>query len=500
MATISANGSTGKQTFKLTVTESGTNAAANTSTISYSFTIGQSGQGSWPFSDMGTDIRFAVVINGVTVKNGYIPSYDGSSTVTLASGTTTVTHNDNGTKTVSYSFSVVDAYPALPGPGNASASGSLALTSFTRYSLSIWYGAEKSAGGWNSIQTSTVYVSSGQSYTIPHTTATIPTGNTKTGSRFSYWTAGYGTLLGGGTPGSTSIKVTQNLTVEVYYPLITYTVSYNANGGTGAPSAQTKKYGVNLTLSSTKPTKGNTTTNGYTVTFNSNGGVPASSTATATNTHSYTFSKWNTAANGSGVSYNPGVSYTNNRNATLYAQWIKTVTKNPITTPLPTRQENTIAIVTLDANGGSVNSSSLTSSGVENYSCAGWYTAASGGAFRANAGATYNPSNNETLYAHWTSLGLIYDVITLPTPTREGHEFLGWSINQSDTSGITGSYTPTGNITLYAIWKAETKGAVRIKTSSSSEMKMHLVMIHTSSGWKQHIPLIFTKNGWKICG
>lgn len=34
-----------------------------------------------------------------------------------------------------------------------------------------------------------------------------------------------------------------------------YTIRYDANGGTGAPSSQTKTYGYTLTLSSTKPTR-----------------------------------------------------------------------------------------------------------------------------------------------------------------------------------------------------------------------------------------------------
>lgn len=34
-----------------------------------------------------------------------------------------------------------------------------------------------------------------------------------------------------------------------------HTVTYDANGGTGAPGNQTKTQGTNLTLSSTKPTK-----------------------------------------------------------------------------------------------------------------------------------------------------------------------------------------------------------------------------------------------------
>ena len=72
----------------------------------------------------------------------------------------------------------------------------------------------------------------------------------------------------------------------------TYTISYNANGGSGAPSSQTKTYGTALELSSTKPTR-----------------------------TGYTFNGWNTASDGSGTSYSSGDSYTANSAVTLYAQW-----------------------------------------------------------------------------------------------------------------------------------------------------------------------------------
>ena len=71
-----------------------------------------------------------------------------------------------------------------------------------------------------------------------------------------------------------------------------YTITYNANGGSGAPSNQTKKHGENITLSSVKPTKSG-----------------------------YTFNGWNTSSNGSGTSYSSGGIYSNNSNVTLYAQW-----------------------------------------------------------------------------------------------------------------------------------------------------------------------------------
>lgn len=75
-------------------------------------------------------------------------------------------------------------------------------------------------------------------------------------------------------------------------PYATYTVSFNANGGSGAPNSQTKTYGTNLTLSSTKPTR-----------------------------TGYTFKCWNTKSDGSGTNYNAGASYASNSAATLYAIW-----------------------------------------------------------------------------------------------------------------------------------------------------------------------------------
>ena len=74
--------------------------------------------------------------------------------------------------------------------------------------------------------------------------------------------------------------------------LAAYTVSYNMNGGSGSIANQTKTQGQALTLSSTKPTKAG-----------------------------FTFSNWNTKADGSGASYGSGSSYTADASVTLYAIW-----------------------------------------------------------------------------------------------------------------------------------------------------------------------------------
>jgi len=85
-----------------------------------------------------------------------------------------------------------------------------------------------------------------------------------------------------------------NITLTAQWTPKSYTVTYNANGGSGAPSTQTKSYNVDLTLSSTKPTR-----------------------------DGYNFTEWNTKSDGTGTAYTSGGKYTKNESVTLYAQWTK---------------------------------------------------------------------------------------------------------------------------------------------------------------------------------
>ena len=129
MASISANGSRGHHKFTLNINETATSIANNTSTVSFNLQLSPI-QNGWDWAISG--ISYKITING-TDYTGTIPSYNGSSTVTIKSGTQTIPHNTDGSKTLNYSFSITDSAGQSYTPGNASASGSLVLTKIARY-------------------------------------------------------------------------------------------------------------------------------------------------------------------------------------------------------------------------------------------------------------------------------------------------------------------------------------------------------------------------------
>lgn len=282
-----------------------------------------------------------------------------------------------------------------------------------------------------------------------------------------------------------------------------YTISYNANGGTGAPSSQTKTHGTALTLSTTKPTKASTTATGFKVTFDGNGGTPSKTSATATNTTKYTFNKWNTKSDGSGTSYSSGGSYTADASATLYAQYTGSTTKGSVTTATATKSNGSASrTVTINANGGISAVTSRTSTASITYACSGWYTETSGGTKRAAAGGSYTPSASETVYAQWTATTGAYSAVTLPTTaqcSRDGYELLGFATSAAATAAAYApgaSYTPSKDITLYAVWAAQ--GLVYVDTGTGIEPRQ--MWVDNGSSWEQYAPYLDEESSWAILG
>lgn len=256
-------------------------------------------------------------------------------------------------------------------------------------------------------------------------------GLTRTGYNFSGWKVGpSGTTVFGQDDTSvvptdlTSDIKTGSCTITLYavWTAKTYTVSYNANGGSGAPSSQTKTYGSTLTLSSTKPTRSG-----------------------------YTFKGWGTSASDTSVDYNAGGNYTSNSAITLYAIWEKTLTlsynANGGTGAPNSASENIYNATTSKA--FTISSTIPTRTG---YSFLGWGTTAGATSATYSAGASVTLSDNLTLYAVWkiNSYSLTIkpnggvwngskdnSTITqeynstkaIEDPTWAGHTFAGWTLS-----------------------------------------------------------------------
>lgn len=151
---------------------------------------------------------------------------------------------------------------------------------------------------WTAVTYTVTYApgsySSGSNYTDTKTYGVALTLRGATYTRANYSQDGWSVNSNGSTKDyNLSGSYTNNAAVTLYphWKADTYAVNFNANGGTGAPAAQTKTYGVALTLSSTVPTRTN-----------------------------YIFLGWATSSTGA-VAYQPGGSYTANAAVTLYAIW-----------------------------------------------------------------------------------------------------------------------------------------------------------------------------------
>ena len=107
--------------------------------------------------------------------------------------------------------------------------------------------------------------------------------------------------------------------------------------------------------------------------------------------------------------------------------------------------------VRLNPNDGSQSVSILRAARTESYTFRTWNTAADGSGTDYAPGANYTTDADLTLYAQWDSTTATA-AVTLPELARGGALFLGWAPSRDAESGVTGKYTPSGNVTLYALW------------------------------------------------
>ena len=240
---------------------------------------------------------------GMTAASGgvthTISAFDGtkrSSGSDSFTGTYSISGNGSTTKTITVTFRNFNTDNGDSATKNVTFNVTVpAWTSYTiTYNANGGSGAPSSQTKWKD-----------QTLTL---SATKPT---RTGHSFLGWStsssATTATYAAGG-----SYTANASATLYAVWKANTYTVKYNANGGTGAPGNQTKTYGKALTLSSTIPTRTN-----------------------------YNFKGWGTSASATTVSYAAGGSYTANAAITLYAVWELAYVKPRISNVSVTRCDST---------------------------------------------------------------------------------------------------------------------------------------------------------------
>ncbi len=164
--------------------------------------------------------------------------------------------------------------------------------------------------------------------------------------------------------------------------------------------------------------------------------------------------------------------------------------------------------VTYDANGGTCGTAEaiwkgsalvlpdVTPAVPADYTFAGWYDEATGGVLVGAAGASYTPTDNTTLFAHFAPVeytinynegehgqtaivvasagwGTEYTAIANPFTPETGYIFAGWAVSGVDgvsTIAAGGSFTmPKNEVTLTALWEDNSKVAVIVETNVKYE-------------------------------
>lgn len=336
--------------------------------------------------------------------------------------------------------------------------------------------------------------------------STIPT---RTGYVFLGWSTSSSATSASYFAGDT-MYLTSNVTLYAVWRVGTYTVTYNANGGSGAPSSQTTTYGTNLTISSTVPTR-----------------------------FPYTFLGWSTSSSTTSATYKPGDSLTVSGNLTLYAVWqeakviysgvVNSIFNPTISfgsgyvfyefTPSGNNAYRFESSGSLDTQIYVYNSSGtqLVSNddyGVDrnfllDYNFTGstkyylkvkLYGSSTTGTISFTVKRlytiTYDANGGTGAPASQTKLHGDDFILSSIIPTRPGYAFRGWLTIPGYVTYQPGEiYTRNADTSFYADWKHD--GLVYI-CDSTGEFSPYEIWIYDDSGWNQYAPYIYNGSSWDL--
>lgn len=310
----------------------------------------------------------------------------------------------------------------------------------------------------------------------------------KGSSTGTYNVGGYGnfTITLSGRPYYASAGTSVTGTVTLDRP--TYSVIYDANGGSGAPSTQTKYHGIDLTLSTVKPTR-----------------------------YGYEFLGWGISSVDTTIDYLPGATYTNDTDTVrhLYAIWKKDIGlyyDDNGGNGSPSGSTATIYNATTNYTF-TISSTKPTRTG---YDFLGWSLDNKATTASYQPGGTITLTDTSILYAVWklktytisynanggkgapSSQTKTYGVnlkLSTVEPTRSGYKFLGWSTNstaESPTYLAGGTFTANSTNTLYAIW--EQLGIAYINVEGTNEPGR--VWVNNYGTWETGIIFVNNNGTW----
>lgn len=279
-----------------------------------------------------------------------------------------------------------------------------------------------------------------------------------------------------------------------------YTITFNKNNKTWdsfPSSSMTKEENTSGTLPTPTRDKTYGTTSNFTITGNSNGGG-ANTSIIATKKPYTTYSgSWNKKADGSGTKYNFGETITFTSSFTLYSQQTSSsgadYSNNQVKQlPIPTAPKQVVNNynVKFIMNSNSLIDENLNVTEIITYDFYRWTKD------KAGTQSVSYLTSEDTVYAQWNE-NIDNEPITLPSISRPGHIFKGWSTSQSGTSLLPAGtkITITNDIVYYAIWEAN--GTVRIYIDG--EYKLALPYIYDGTSWKIVLPYLYDGTNWKIC-
>ena len=262
----------------------------------------------------------------------------------------------------------------------------------------------------------------------------------------------------------------------------------------------------------------------YSVSFNSNGGsgsmvnqssnVTANLTANAFTRTGYTFTGWNTAADGSGSFYADSASYLFLSGTTLYAQW--------------SSAGPTYYFVSFNANGGTGGmqnetgtvSQSLTANTYTyaGHTFVGWNTLANGSGTSYADGASYPFNASTTLYAQWRANSYVVTFsanggtgsmstetssasanLLANTFTRANYNFTGWNtLSNGSGTGYAdqGIFPFTSSTTLYAQWSQQSNTVTFNSNGGSGAMNAQTANAPTALTSNAFLRINYSFKNW----